>query len=365
MRIALTEQVIRRLKPPASGRADHWDALVPGLSLRITSRGARSWTVVGRLNGKVLRHTLGGYPAMPLAAAREQARDALEALQSGKHPAHAAQSGLACEAAWRLYLASRKHHSADHQKALKWAWKGYLQPLLGHLPLSKVQRSLVAPVLDSVALTKPTTAVKVHSYLRTFIAWTITRGYLDADPLAGLRPPAELVSRDRVYTDAEVRAIWRASLVVHQGLLVRLLLATAQRRMQVWGLDWGQVDPVRWVWTTPTKAGRLHPLPLSTLAQVLLGPPGAGRVFRARCNWGRLKDSLLKQPGVPPDFRLHDLRRTAATRMAELGVPPVVVDAVLDHAAGGVTGVYQRYGYLEEMRSALELWAARLRVIVA
>lgn len=364
MKQTLTDQAIKRLRPPAKGRADHWDALVPGLSLRVTAGGAKSWTVVGRLHGRVVRVTLGGYPALPLVQARGEARDALAALQGGKHPK--AGGSLSCEAAWNLYLASRAQHSEDHKKALRWAWKLYLKPLLGHLPLAEVKRGLVAPALDELARTKKNTAVKAHSYLRTFIGWTIERGYLEADPLAGLKPPAELQSRDRVYSDPELQAIWQASQRVHQGLLVRLLLATAQRRSQVWEMDWGQIDAARWIWTTPTKAGRLHPLPLSSLAQELLGTPQAeGRICRARCNWGRLKDGLLKQPGVPPDFRLHDLRRTAATRMAELGVLPRVIDAVLDHAQGGVSGVYQRYGYVEEMRIALERWAARLRAIVA
>jgi integrase len=360
-RETLSDLKVRSAKPPETGRRDLWDALVPGLSLRVTSNGHKSWSVVSRLRGRVVRHTLGSFPALPLAQAREQAREALVAFQAGRDPRTSA--GLSTEKLWDLYFQGVRA-SPSHLSGMAGAWRMYLKPRFGSLPLSEIKRGEAAELLAEIARTKPAQATHVRSYLAAFLNWAVDRGLLEVSPIAGMKPLARRKSRDRVYTDPEIKAIWQAP-VKKYGKLVKLIFATAQRRSQVSRMDWNQVDLSRGVWTAPTKAGRLHPLPLSPLALELLGEQGTGRVFPTRPNWARLADEIRLGPGVPPDFRFHDLRRTAATRMAELGVKREVVDAVLDHAAGGVTGIYQRYGYLEEMRSALALWGQRLAMIVA
>lgn len=362
MRETLTDVKVRQAKAPTTGRRDLWDALVPGLSLRVTASGAKSWTVVARLRGKVVRHKLGGFPAMSLAQARDKARESLEAFQEGKHPN--ARRGLSSAEAWALYF---KDHRAgeEHKRALGYIWAKYLEPRFGGLPPAEIQRSEAAALFAEIARTKPVQALHTQSALSHFLAWAVDRGLLEVSPIVGLRPPVRKRSRDRVYTDPELRAIWTVTgKLSRYGTFVRLLLATAQRRSHVWKIDWNQVDLSRRLWTAPTKAGRLFPCPLSPLALSLLGEPGEGRLFPARPDWSALASAVRGGDGVPADFRFHDLRRTAATRMAELGVKREVVDAVLDHAAGGVTGIYNRYAYVEEMRQALEAWGDRLRVIV-
>lgn len=361
MRETLTDQKVRNLKPPERGRRDTWDALVPGLSLRVTSTGAKSWTAVGRVRGRVVRHTLGSWPVLSLAEARDKARESLRTMQEGRHPK--GKAGLLTQDHWDLYTQGLRA-SPSHLSGMAGAWRLYLKPAFGHLPLSEIKRGAAAELLAEIAREKPAQAVHVKSFLSAFLNWAVDRGLLEVSPIAGMKPPARRRSRDRVYTDPEIRAIWGAP-VKKYDKLVKLIFATAQRRSQVWRMDWNQVDLSRAVWTAPTKAGRLHPLPLSPLALALLGEQGTGRVFPTKPNWARLSDEIKLGPGVPPDFRFHDLRRTAATRMAELGARREIIDAVLDHAAGGVTGVYQRYGYLEEMRSALALWDQRLAQIVA
>lgn len=374
MRVALTDIACRRAKPRAA-RYDVWDAIVPGLTLRVTPAGAKSWTVVSRYRRKPLRVTLGPYPALPLAGAREKARETLEALQMGRDPRYA-RTATNVATAFKEFAEGGKW-TPEHRINLLSALRVYVEPAFGRMLVTEVRRRDVAELLERIAKKHPARANSVHGYLRAFFRSLLERDLIEESPVASVRRPAEHRSRDRVYSDAELRAIWSATdraLGWPYGPLVRFLLVTAQRRGQAMKMRWTDVDEARGIWTSATKEGRLHPLPLSELAaEILVACPrydDGPYVFalmgaRPATNIGIATDKVRAFPGAPSDFRLHDLRRTAATRMAELGVAPWVVDAILDHAAGGVTGVYQRYGYVEEMRHALSLWSDRLRVILA
>lgn len=368
MRHTLTDHKVKNAAPQ-SNRYDLWDALVPGLTLRITPAGAKSWTIVSRLRGKVLRYTLGQYPNMRLAEAREAARTALEAVGAGRDPR--TPKGITLSSLWDQYEPLQVQWGKKHRDSVASAFRLYIKPGLGHRPVETITKPELMGWLESIAASKGPTANHLHAYLAAFFGWATERQILSNNPLAGVRRPAYASSRDRVYTDPELRSIWATALGLEwpYGPIIQLLLVTAQRRNQVAGMAWQEIDSDRWVWTSRTKEGRLHPLPLSGLAQDLITKHGRSGVYlfgsRPPSNWDYWTKEFRKGKGVPQDFRLHDLRRTAATRMQELGTKPEVVDAVLDHAAGGVTGVYQRYGYLEEMRLALEGWAVRLRVITA
>lgn len=368
-RETLTDVKVRALRAAEPGkRYDVWDALVPGLSLRVTDRGRKSWTVVSRLRGKPVRVTLGAYPALGLQTARNRARPTLEAISAGQDPR---DRGLSFGAALDLYLAERKTGWGErHDRNVRCALDLHVRPKLGKRWLADVTRGDVATVLARIG--QPVNANRVREYVSGFYSWAAERELVEANIVAPISRRTEK-SRDRVYTDPEIRAVWNGcdSLGWPYGPLVRFLLVTAQRRGQARDMRWDAIDSERKVWNSPTKAKRLHPVPLSDLALELLedAPKRGPVVFSVLgehgiTNWSYPTTKLKLVERVPPDFRLHDLRRTAATRMAELGVVPRVIDAVLDHVQGGVSGVYQRYGYLEEMRAALALWARRLREIL-
>jgi integrase len=204
----------------------------------------------------------------------------------------------------------------------------------------------------------------------------------EANPVIGTNRAVDEISRDRVLSDQELTAIWRACRDDDFGRIVRLLMLTGQRREEVGGMAGAEISFPQARWSIPrerTKNGRPHEVPLSSSAvEVIRSSPlatsrdllfGEGRgPFQG---WSKAKAALdrrIDQSGakVAP-WRLHDLRRTVATRMAELGVLPHVVEAVLNHISGhkaGVAGTYNRALYSAEKRQALELWAEHVRTTV-
>jgi integrase len=216
-------------------------------------------------------------------------------------------------------------------------------------------------------------------------------GIVDQNPVIATNIAIEKPSRDRVLSEAELAAIWAASRDDDYGRCVRLLMLTGQRREEVGGMRWDELDLERGVWRLPperTKNKRPHLVPLAPSAIAILksGPRrarqgnGPEHVFglgeRGFWGWAKAKEKLdhriatahhgRAQPIAA--WRVHDLRRTAATIMADkLGVLPHIVEAVLNHASGhkgGVAGVYNRAGYEREVRAALLAWADHLESIV-
>jgi integrase len=376
VRETLTDVKVKRLKAaPPGKRYDVWDALVPGLSIRVTDRAQKSWTIVGRLRGKPLRVKVGTYPAIGVAAARRLARSAIEDLAAGKHPKYGRPEIALVSKAFGLFVEGKQSGwSKAYLAGVRSAERLYIKPALGNLLVDQVSRRHVAAMIAPIAAEHPARANTILSHVSAFFRWCLERELVSQNPAAFMQPSNEK-SRDRVYSDAELRAIWKASeaaLSWPYGPFVRFLLVTAQRRAQVRDMKWAEIDEARGLWTSRTKENRLHPLPLADLAnEILADAHRLGEyVFsstgkRGLSNMSYLARKIREAPGTPKDFRLHDLRRTAATRMAEIGVKPWVIDAILDHVAGGVSGIYNRYSYLDEMRQALSLWSLRLRKILA
>jgi integrase len=203
----------------------------------------------------------------------------------------------------------------------------------------------------------------------------VERGLIEQSPAANIRPPLKENARDRVLADDELVRAWHAAEAIGfpVGPAVQLLLLTGQRRDEVSHMRWQEINLDNGTWTIPAernKSGRLHVVPLSTLAISILRSVHQSDAFvfwgrspdTAINGWSRAKARLDELSGVS-DWRLHDLRRTAATGMARLGFDPHVVERVLNHAttnAGPLARVYQRYAYEDEKRAALEAWGAEV-----
>ena len=184
-----------------------------------------------------------------------------------------------------------------------------------------------------------------------------------------------------MLTDHELVAIWDALGTTNYGDIVRLLALTGQRRDEIGGLRWSEVNLDKAVISLPserTKNGKPHDIPLSAAALDILKnrPRLAGReyVFGANgfAGWSNCKrelDARIAGKNAIPAWRLHDLRRTLSTRMHdELGIAPHIVEAVLNHVSGhkgGVAGVYNRAAYAKEKAIALARWAEHLMAIVS
>ena len=203
------------------------------------------------------------------------------------------------------------------------------------------------------------------------------RGSISENPFANL-PVARVDKRERVLADAELAAVWKAT----DGpgpfnAIVRTLILTGQRREEVAGMTWAELDDDLSTWTIPAsraKNGVSHVVPLSVPVQALLRgvarQEGSDLVFpglRGPFNgFGKAKAQLDEASGVT-DWRLHDLRRTAATGLQRLGVRLEVTEAVLNHVSGsraGIVGIYQRHDYASEKRAALMAWGEHVAAIV-
>jgi integrase len=203
----------------------------------------------------------------------------------------------------------------------------------------------------------------------------MTEGLADANPVIGTRKPdADARPRERVLDNAELAAVWLACADDDYGRIVKLLMLTACRRQEIGTMAWSELDRDRGTWTIPperTKNKRAHTLPLPAAAWAIIETVERrdGRLFGRKGGgfkgWWTSKALLDRRTGIAP-WVLHDLRRSVATGMADLGVLPHTIEAVLNHVGhrGGVAGVYNKSAYEREVRAALALWADHVRSIV-
>jgi integrase len=243
---------------------------------------------------------------------------------------------------------------------------------LHRMALTKVDRRGIAALLAKIgASSGPIAANNVRRDLSAFFAWCCREGLIDANPGAhtnkfGSKP------RERLLSDAEVRAIWLATTDGDDpySAAVRLLLLTGARRQEIGLLAWREFDGAAIVLPPErVKNGKSHVIPLSAMALSIIQaqPRGEGEhVFGERgfTDWARGKARLDARSGVT-NWVLHDLRRFFSTSLHErLGVPPHICESLLGHYQGGIASVYNRAIYANEKRQALDRWADQLMAIV-
>jgi integrase len=359
MRVQLTDRFCASAKSKAI-QTDYFDATVTGLALRVTSKGTRSWTF---LYGTPRRRlTLGRYPSLSLAAARSAALEVREGRTTGTVAALA-----------EIYLRSVKElrSAAEIERRLR---KDVL-PIIGHIPLRELHRRDVTRVLDAKA-DAPIAARRAFADLRAMVRWAVARGDLDHNPIDGMQGPPTSKPRTRVLTDEEIRALWRSlptalarSPTIQQ--IIKLCLITGQRLGEVSGLSLNEIDLNRRVWNIPaerTKNGHPHSVPLSEFALEIIGEAGGSFKVSRSVNVSQAIQRKQAKFGIA-QWTAHDLRRTALTKMAELGVAPIVLGHIANHRtttkAGITLGVYVHHAYEREKREALELWANRLQGIIS
>jgi integrase len=374
--------------------------------------GGHYWTrkgvAIGRdlTAGKTKKLTLGPYPAIDLKVSRQMASEAAQALARGDDPAAAKQeakmtarvaaveSKRAAEPERDLIetvVASFMERYAKKQTREK-SWREterilareVVEPWRGRR-LSAIKRSDVHDLLDKIVdRGAPIVANRTLAALRRMCSWAVERGLVDVTPCEKVRAPAAETSRDRTLTDDEIRAAWAAFGRAGWpfGPLAQLLLVTGQRLREVGEARWREIDLAAKTWTIPkehSKNGAAHEVPLSETALRILGSLPrieaerqlAGFIFTTN---GKTAVSGFSRAKVAFDkamhsdhWTFHDLRRTAASGMAGLGIAPHVVEAALNHKSGsikGVAAVYNRYSYSAEKRAALEAWGRYLDGLV-
>ena len=247
---------------------------------------------------------------------------------------------------------------------------------LHNMALAQIRRIDVANVLSEIK--SPAAHNRARSTLSKFFAWAVGKGWCDVNPVVGTIKAEGESKRERVLTNDEIAAIWLNGQNGY-GTILKLLLLTGCRRDEIGGLKWSEVDLNARLITIPgsrTKNKQEHIIPLSEEASKLLAGVAPregyehvfGRTMAAGFGgWSSAKSELDEIVKID-DWRLHDLRRTAATQMAELGVLPHIIEACLNHISGhksGVAGVYNRATYLPEKKKAFDQWAHHIKTIVA
>lgn len=395
---SLTAQSVARIKPPSSGQAEYFDGSYPGLALRVSYGGTKSWVYFYRLHGKLHRLTLGklrtlgtgekepdetkpGFP-LTLAGAREAWREASQNVAMGRDPArirHHDKGANDFESRAREWLKRDQLKNRSHAEVQR-VVERELIPAWGPRRVDEIEDRDVLDLIDSIADRGTVVmARRVLAYVHRFFQWEKSRRSIKTNPAADLPKPGVEVRRDRVLTDNELIEVWRASEQIGWpfGDAIRLLLLSGARREEIGQLRWSEIDgaTIR-LNGDRTKNAEAHDIPLSSAAVTVLKElpriDGSDFVFTTTgrsplSGWSFAKRRLDCLVPMSSRWRVHDLRRTVATGLQRLGVNLQTIEAVLGHVGGsrsGVVGVYQRHSFDAEKRAALEAWGAHVMTLV-
>jgi integrase len=372
-----------------------WDDELKGFGLKVTPKGTRTYLYQYRMGGRssrTQRYSIGlhGSPWTPSTARAAAQRLAILVAQ-GVDPVAAAieKQRLAVDLAFAPY--GQRFLASCAGKG----WRGlvertlrlHLAPYLRSKPLNEITRRDISAVLDKMPIHQVALRRNTFAVLRRLCRWAVARGDIDRSPCEGLDTPRAVTPRDRVLTDDELKLVWRVSYDCNPvfGRVIRMLIITGQRREEVTGLDWSELNQSSATWTLArnrSKNGLPHVVPLADLAVAEIAGvapskkwPNRGLVFVNSSGnhfTGHAKgkvqiDDKLASTGIKP-WRLHDLRRTFATGLQRLGVRFEVTEAALNHVGGaraGVAGIYQRHDWESEKRKAMADWSAHLSELLS
>jgi integrase len=355
-----------------------------GVRLRYDSNGrlCKTWCVQYRHEGKQRRQNIGKFPRMNAATARTKAGAWLNKVHDGTDPAGERQAErvankLTFSKAVEQYLAVKKREGTVRDSSysnIELYLTGKYFASFHTKPVSKVTQSDVSTALNAIATTPSRS--QAQAKLHAFYVWAVMEGHAPENPVAKTKKVKEGKARDRVLSEDEIRTVWNCCKDDDLGRIIKLLLLTGCRADEIGGLQWSEVNLDAGTITLPpkrTKNGRTHTLTLPPLALQIIQQveqrPGRVHLFgrwtdSGFTNWARARSTL--GDGLA-HWTIHDLRRTAATGMAEIDVEPHVIEAVLNHVSGhkgGVAGIYNRASYAKQMKIALARWADHVESIV-
>lgn len=390
-----------------------WDTETKGFGLKVTTSGVKTYLLQYRMGGRgtpTRRRTIGkhGSPWTP-DMARDEAKRLLRLIANGEDPqAQAPKSDDRLEAVFTEFV-ERYHRAKGNNVAyVMELYNRNVKPSWEKRQVASITRRDVLQLLDRiVARGAAIQANRTRAMLSTFFNWCVGRDIVPASPCVRIAPPTPERQRDRVLSDDELVWVWRAAegLGYPFGPWLHMLILTAQRRDEVAAMRWAELDLAAGLWELPgerVKNGRGHFVHLSPMAlDILNAVPRHERPAEPEGDPPRYSDLVFTTTGKTPisgfsaakrhvdakvltlrqqaagadpagvlplePWTVHDLRRTVTTKLAALKVAPHVVDRILNHSQGvisGVAGVYNRFDYLEERQAALMTWERRLRVLL-
>jgi integrase len=378
------------------GKTDHieFDDALPGFGIRFRN-GKASWIFQWSTGSGVTRRTtrmkIGIYPALPLEQARKIAAELNSKITLGHDPSAEKRERIeeAADTFGQLakdYLAAQEGRLSPTMISELRRYLIYYAAPLDRLPVKKVNLKILAKLLDDFAKgdgintgrpRKGATVNRMRSAVSACFQWAMKKGRAESNPVL-LTEQLGQVSRKRFLSDDEIKIVWDSAGDDDYGSIVRLLILTGQRRDEISELHWNEVKLDLNMISLPServKNDQEHDIPMSPAVRSIIAarPRNDGLVFAPITSWSRRKlrldAEITKKLGKPlAPWTLHDLRRTAATGMGDIGIQPHVVEAVLNHISGskrGVAGVYNRSTYAPEKKRALHKWADRLQDIIA
>ncbi len=398
----LTDAKLKSLysNPPAE-RTEINDGTISGLLLRVGPRGRPTWTLRYTVKGrggvtergkklagrKFYRITLGEYPALSLLKARAQAANMLADADNGINPIERLESVATVKRGTVAELSEMflEHHCRGRLRSAdkaEWIMRDYVVPKFGdHAPKQVTRRDIITYLDELKKRASKTATMDTRKWMSVFFNWAMEREYVDFNPVSGVRSPVKSKPRERVLSVEEARAVWKAAKAepFPSGSLICLLMLTGARLREIghaqlsWlnrttacldipGDSYKTGDPTI-VPLIPEAMKIFEAIPKPPKGPYLISSNGGVRpVWTATPEaLTRIREGAEVELGRKIDrWTIHDLRRTAATHMARLGVDEIVVERVLGHRIGGVKAVYNRYRYIDEKRAALQLWANEL-----
>jgi integrase len=381
-------------KRDAKPDAIFFDDKLSGFGLRLRHSGGglqRTFVVQYRSKNRTRRIRVGSADKISADEARKQAKTLLARIELGDDPqaekaAARLKAGLTLRSVAEEYLAAKQPvlRPASFKVTKLYLTGSYFKPLHA-VAVTEVTLADVAGRLTAITRTNGSiVAGRARAALSSMFKWAMGQGLLGPhpiNPVIGTNRPADAIPRDRVLDDRELAEVWHACRDDDFGRIIRLLVLTGCRRNEIGGMTWSEVNLSERTLTLPAarvKNKRSHVVPLAEPAlEIIKGTPrrlkldlvfGGFRGGQGFSDWTQAKAALdLRLAGRVAPWRLHDLRRTSATGMGDIGVLPHVIEAALNHQSGhkaGIAGVYNRSRYQEEVRTALEVWASRVIEII-
>jgi integrase len=372
-----------------SGKEDaiFFDDQLGGFGLRL-KRGSggkiiRNWIVQYRIHGRQRRMVIGSGTVLTAAQARQKAKKLLAQVELGtdvqaeKRERHDRDAHTFRSIAQDFVASKDGTIKTRSVELLRWYLiEGpHMKPLLG-IPISQVSRAdIAARLLAASKASGVPTSIALRSAVSACFSWAMQMGLAEANPVVAAYKPKAPPSRDRVLSDGELSAIWNGLANDDYSVVVKLLILSGARRGEIAGIRWSEINLDKGVWTLPkerSKNGKAHMLPLTPMMRSIIDTvpqrDGYDILFgyrRGFTSWVQGKQALDAKVGLPA-WHVHDIRRSVATRMADLGIAPHIIEQILNHQSGhkrGVAGIYNRSSYEREVRAAMALWSDHIASI--